>query len=316
MVTKGHAQFIDGHTQITGNKFWTYVQALNLLTGLCSTMAINIADFSRFSRKGAVNYWQMFAVPFSGITPIMCAMVAVAAAKQLWGVEAWNPADMIQYFDSRAIRFFTSFGFIVGSIGSDISTNCISFATDVTSILPRYVTIFRAALFASVLCFAMNPWKIVTNSPSFVAFLGAYPAFLAPVATIMCTDWYIIRRGKVHVDDLFEGKGKFYYRYGFNWRALTSWVVAFAPNLPAFAHAIDPKNPNVQPYTYYFSWYFATVVSGTLYYVLNRFFPPTATFVDEAIYETTLVMQSLEEEEEKGGAQGVVEGIVCSEEKK
>lgn len=248
-------------------------------------MAINISDFSRFSRKGAVNYWQMFAVPFSGVTPIMCAMVAVAATQKLWGVEAWNPADMIQFFDSRAIRFFTAFGFVIGSIGSNVSTNCISFATDITSVCPRYITIFRAAFFSAILCFAMNPWRIVNNAPSFVAFLKAYPAFLAPVAAIMCADWFIVRRGKVHIVDLFDMKGKFFYTYGVNWRAIVAWACAFAPNMPAFAHEINPVNPDVQPYTYYISWYFATVVSGGIYCTLCHFFPASDTYVDEAIYE-------------------------------
>ncbi|KAJ3520076.1 hypothetical protein NM208_g13868 [Fusarium decemcellulare] len=300
VVTKGHAPFIDGPTQIQGSKAWAYIQALNILTGLCSTMAINISDFSRFSKKGAVNYWQMFAVPFSGVTPIMCAMVAVAATKQLWGVDAWNPADMITFFDNRAVKFFTSFGFIVGSIGSNVSTNCISFATDITSIWPRYITIFRAALFASILCFAMNPWKIVTNAPSFVAFLGAYPAFLAPVATIMVVDWYLVRKGKVHIIELYDLKGKFYYRYGFNWRAIVAWVVSFAPNLPAFAHAVNPKNPNVQPYTWYISWYFATAVSGIVYYVLCRCWPATSTYVDDPIYEIDGTIDGMGDAE-KGG---------------
>jgi hypothetical protein len=58
----------------------------------------------------------------------------------------------------------------------NISANQISFATDITALMPRYLTIFRCSILASILCWATNPWRIVTNatgtSPSY---LSAHP---------------------------------------------------------------------------------------------------------------------------------------------
>ncbi|GAA5928883.1 hypothetical protein JCM1841_001285 [Sporobolomyces salmonicolor] len=147
------------------------------------------------------------------------------------------------------------------ALGVNISANQMSFATDITSLLPRYLTIFRASILASTLCWATNPWKIVTNAPSFVAFLGAYPVFLAPVATILATDFYLICKRKVDVREFYDPHGIYRYTYGFNFRAIGAWISALAPSLPAFAHAVDASNPDVQPYTYYFSWYFSTIIS-------------------------------------------------------
>lgn len=75
------------------------------------------------------------------------------------------------------------------------------------------------------------------------------------------------------------------YFYGFNLRALGAWLFAFAPNLPSFAHAVNAANPDVQPYTYHFSWFFSTFTAIFWYWLLNWLFPARATFIDEAVYE-------------------------------
>jgi len=40
-----------------------------------------------------------------------------------------------------------------------------SFATDITSVMPRYLTIFRCSALAGLLCWATCPWRIVNNAP-------------------------------------------------------------------------------------------------------------------------------------------------------
>lgn len=51
------------------------------------------------------------------------------------------------------------------------------------------------------------------------------------------------------------------------------------------AHAIDAKNPDVQPYTYYFSWGFAVAASAIAYWLICLVFPPRSSFVDYRLYE-------------------------------
>lgn len=73
---------------------------------------------------------------------------------------------------------------------------------------------------------------------------------------------------------------------------------SLAPNLPAFAHAIDPvSNPDLQPYTYRFSWYFSTIVGGLTYYIINLISPPKRSFVPEAVYDIPLTEGLVEVEE-------------------
>ncbi|GAA6021271.1 hypothetical protein JCM10207_002599 [Rhodosporidiobolus poonsookiae] len=264
VVTKGKGFLFQGNFDDSltpyGSRAWACIATLNAITGLYSTVSI---------------WSQALAVPITGTIPIAVAICCAEAAKQKYGVTIYDPASLCAVFDSRAAQFFSAF----------CCANSISFATDITSIFPRYLTIFRCSVLAGILCWATNPWHIVTDAPSFVSFLGAYPVFLAPVATILATDFFVVRRGKVDVRQLYEPKGIYSYFYGVNFRAIAAWIFAFAPNLPSFAHAVMPSNPNPQPYTYMFSWYFSTATSFFWYLLINKLFPPHSSFVDEAVYE-------------------------------
>ncbi|GAA5948563.1 hypothetical protein JCM21900_005172 [Sporobolomyces salmonicolor] len=306
VVTKGKGQIIAGPMDSSkfpqGSRSWAMVAGLNGIVGLYSTVSINIPDFSRFSRSPKSNWAQIFAVPITGTIPVAISMLCAQAAQQLYGETIFDPASLCALFENRAAKFFAAFAWTVMTLGVNISANQISFATDITSLLPRYLTIFRASILASLLCWATNPWKIVTNAPSFIAFLGAYPVFLAPVATILATDFYLIRKRKVDVREFYDPNGIYRYTYGFNLRAIGAWICALAPNLPAFAHAVGASNPDVQPYTYYFSWYFSTITSFFWYLLFNKLFPPTSSLIEEAVYETDTL--ETDSEQATGSAEG------------
>ncbi|CEQ42610.1 SPOSA6832_04443 [Sporobolomyces salmonicolor] len=300
VITKGKGQIIAGPMDSSkfpqGSRSWAMVAGLNGIVGLYSTGII------------------------TGTIPVAISMLCAQAAQQLYGETIFDPASLS--------KFFAAFAWMVMTLGVNISANQISFATDITSLLPRYLTIFRASILASMLCWATNPWKIVTNAPSFIAFLGAYPVFLAPVATILATDFYLIRKRKVDVREFYDPNGIYRYTYGFNLRAIGAWICALAPNLPAFAHAVDASNPDVQPYTYYFSWCtaflspllprasaetymadpprtptdFSTITSFFWYLLFNKLFPPTSSLIEEAVYETDML--ETDSEQATGSAEG------------
>ncbi|BGP10728.1 putative permease C29B12.14c [Rhodotorula toruloides] len=320
VVTKGKGFILTGHFDEKllpqGSRSWAMIAGLNAVTGLYSTVSINIPDFSRFAKSPKASWAQLVAVPVFGCIPIAISICCAAAAEQKYGQQVFDPASLCALFDSRAARFFAGLGWFISTIGVNISANSISFATDITSVMPRYLSIFRCSVLAGILCWATNPWRIVTDAPQFYSFLSSYPVFLAPVATILATDFYIVRKGKVDVRQFYDPEGIYRYFHGVNLRAVIAWIFALAPNLPAFAHAVDPKNPNPQPYTYYFSWYMSTFGAFVWYLLFNYLFPPHSSFVDEAVYEVgtieyseSTVASSAEKGEvdaEKDDAAGVV----------
>jgi len=64
---------------------------------------------------------------------------------------------------------------------------------------------FLSKLGGVITCFfgiAMMPWKLLANHKTFIfGWLGGYAAVLGPVAGIMICDYYLVRNGRLAVND-------------------------------------------------------------------------------------------------------------------
>jgi nucleobase:cation symporter-1, NCS1 family len=60
----------------------------------------------------------------------------------------------------------------------------------------------------------------------------------------MVCDYYIIKKRKLNVRELYNPDGIYWYEHGFNWRAFVSFLIPVACVMPGFAKAID-NNLNV-----------------------------------------------------------------------
>ncbi|BGP36747.1 hypothetical protein JCM10449v2_000649 [Rhodotorula kratochvilovae] len=321
-VTKGHAPSLDGPFDGSlaphGSKVVAVFMGLNSIGGLYSTVQVNIPDFTRFSKSSKSIIYQILIVPVTGTWPVACGVISTAAAAKLYGVEAWDAATLVSLFgqDSagRAARFFAALMFLFSTLGVNISANSISFATDLTALLPRYLTILRSTILAGILAIAICPWKVVNGSASFYNFLQSYSVILGPLACIIFTDFYLVRRGKVDIRNLYSPTGPYAYTWGVNWRGYAAWLGAVAPNLPGLAHAITPSLPDKGWEVYTFGWGLGCVLAIVLYYGICWVFPPRGSFTPVAVYEIDEVFDeasaSVEAEgddvEKKSGASGEV----------
>ncbi|GAA5823400.1 hypothetical protein JCM11251_000622 [Rhodosporidiobolus azoricus] len=283
----GDSPYISGPSQITTmSKAMAALTGINAMASVASTISVNIPDFSRFQKPTRFAWTQILTMPCTATIPIAAGVLTTSAVYTHYGIEgAWEPAALIVNFGSRAIRFFVGASFLLAYVGVNISANSVAFANDFSSILPRYFNIRRATILAAVLCFLAQPWFILRDASAFLAFLGAYGSFLSGVASIMVTDFWIIRRAKVDIREYYTGERSIYwYWHGINWRACVAWVVSFTPNLPGLANAINPSIPSVNPYTYCVSWFFGSFLAGFLYWGFCTLFPPTDTLIAEAVY--------------------------------
>jgi len=58
-------------------------------------------------------------------------------------------------------------------------------------------------------------------------FVNTLGAILAPVFGIMICDYYLIKKQRLDVNDLFNAKGgKYFYNDGFNAKAMYAWIIS------------------------------------------------------------------------------------------
>ncbi|KAJ6610424.1 hypothetical protein B0H10DRAFT_2060694, partial [Mycena sp. CBHHK59/15] len=64
--------------------------------------------------------------------------------------------------------------------------------------------------------------------------ISSFSVFLAPITGIMACDFFVLRRQRMKLTDLYELRGSFYFWHGFNWRADPAWVAGGRPRLPCY----------------------------------------------------------------------------------
>jgi len=87
---------------------------------------------------------------------------------------------------------------------------------------------------------SINSFSVINNlvmSPLFVSIIdnwGMFPfintlaAILAPMYGIMIVDYYVIKKKRLDINQLFSSKksGKYYYNDGWNQKAFVAWAIA------------------------------------------------------------------------------------------
>ena len=105
--------------------------------------------------------------------------------------------------------------------------------------------------------------------------VAGYSALLGPVIGIILVDYYLIRRTRLDVTDLYRHNGQY---AGINRRAIIALVLGVLPNLPGFLAQVgvitvqsDTMAMIVGLYSY--AWFIGLAIAGIIYYLLMRKHP-------------------------------------------
>ena len=305
IVTHGGGPLVTGRAELTSsymNKAYSALTGLNVIIGLFSSMAVNMPDFGRFSKNRLGGYHQYFALPIIGTLGSLTPIFVTSAHSYIWGEFEWYMPAVISKFDSRAAKFFTGFSFMLATIGNQIAAgtyvrcaptpaplraNCQQpFSNDVSGLYPKYINIFRATLLISLFCVVSTPWNIIKNAAGLLAFLSGYSCLMGPLAGVMVSDYYLIKKRKLNIHEVYRDHGIYHYSHGWNWRAYLAFVTGVAPLIPGFAKSIDNKLDVGGAWKIYtFAWIFGFTVSLLTYYVVVKYVSGIGeALVDVAVY--------------------------------
>lgn len=190
----------------------------------------------------------------------------------------------------------------IAQVGTNITANSISAANDLTVLFPRWVNIYRGCIIAAIVGgWVIVPWKILSSATTFLAFMGGYAVFLAPIAGIIASDYWLVKKRQIDVPALYDPYGRYRYWYGINWQGLLAFILAVGPNLPGLAYSINPKGTHISQGAinlYTFDWLYGFVTSIVVYTSLHMIFPHKESQVPKTIDGVEIM------EERKGNYSG------------
>ncbi|RFU27486.1 hypothetical protein B7463_g8855, partial [Scytalidium lignicola] len=262
---------------------WAFMTGINSVAGSIIPEVTSNPDLARYARHPRNTTWpQWFGVVIAKSFCTFLGIASSSAVKTLWGTAYWNIWDLYSAIldhhwntGARTAVFLACLVQILAVVATNLASNALPVGSDLSGLFPRYFNIIRGQVLCALLSLATVPWKIVASAANFLTFLGSYVCFLSPLIAIMIVDYFIIRKGNIHIPSLYKGSSSspYWYYGGFNIRAFVAWVIGVAVVINGLAGAFQ-KDYNIgSKHLYSLGMLLSFSVAGTLYYAFNLIWP-------------------------------------------
>lgn len=254
--------------QTTGEFLKFFFPSLTAMVGNWATLSLNIPDFTRYAKnQGAQVVGQGFGLPVAMTLYSFIGIACTSASVAIFGEPIWSPITLLGRFNQPFVAFLALIALLVATLNVNIGANVVSPSNDFSNLAPRYISFRTGGLITGFLGVAMMPWRLMSSFGSYIfGWLIGYSALLGPVAGIMITDYFLIRRTNLDTDSLYRRDGVYEYTGGINVRAVVALVAGVMVALIGLV--VPPLR-----FLYDFAWFVGFFVSGTAYLALMKSAP-------------------------------------------
>ena len=264
---------------------WAVMNGINVVLGTLSPMLVNQPDLARYCKNTRDAGWiQAIALFGSKVIILFLGLAATTSMQNAWGEAYWSLWDLLNAIldhhwtgASRTGVWLVSMAYILSCVASNIGANSLPFGADITSLVPKYLTIVRGQVLCAFLGIVVQPWQLIVNAEKFLAFLGSYNIFMAPLCSIWIVDYAFIRKGNLHVPSLFDGsRGSLYWFWsGVNWAGVFAWFAGVSMGIPGLVGQYDAAAASAAAMNMYkMGWLLTFFTAGTIYFGLSFVFRP------------------------------------------
>ena len=208
--------------------------AAMLIVAYFAALLLNFGDFSRFaSDEKAMKLGNFLGLPVNFIVFAVITVIVTSGTVQVFGEAIMDPVLIVEKIGNPWIVALGSITFIVATMGINIVANFVSPAYDISNLSPERINFRTGGLITSILSVMVCPWLFVSSPQAITIFVGIFGAVLGPMFGIMVSDYYLVRKQHVVVEDLYSmsPSGSLYFENGWNRRALVALVLSGAASI-------------------------------------------------------------------------------------
>ncbi|MGN0620737.1 MAG: cytosine permease [Porcipelethomonas sp.] len=206
--------------------YWFVTMSANM--GMWAALAADIPNMTRSLKapmgeknwfKRNINNW----IPQFVTLPIIEAFIAVIGAISYKTTGNWNPVEVIQQQAHGVTLIILLVMVILAQWSTNTAANLVPPAMCFTNAgakwnLPYKVSVIIAGLIGCL----VQPWNILNQ---LYTYLGYFGSILSAIAGIMICDYYILRKRRLNVQELFKNNGQYCYNKGFNLCGMIALIV-------------------------------------------------------------------------------------------
>lgn len=251
----------------TGMDMWIGIfGAAALWVSIYGTFVLNFCDFTRGAvSKKAIVRGNFFGIPLNMLFFGAIVVVLTGTQFSINGTVITSPSDVVGAIPNTILLLLASGALLVLTIAVNLMANFVAPTYALTNLFPKSLNFRKAALISGAIGLVILPWNLY-NSPEIINyFLGGLGALLGPLFGIIMADYWIIRRARVNVLDLYRTNtdGTYFFTRGVNRRAVTALAIsAVIALLLAFVPALHVVGP--------FAWFLGSGAGLVTYLLLAK----------------------------------------------
>jgi NCS1 family nucleobase:cation symporter-1 len=200
-----------GKLHTFGEFFPVFVPSLTAMIGFWATLSLNMPDFTRFGRsQREQTLGQVVALPTTMTVFAAMGVMITSATVILYGEAIWDPVKLVGKFSSPVVVAVSMFTAVVATLAVNIAANVVSPANDFANAFPRAIKFKTGGLITGILGIAMMPWKLLADPSGYIfGWLLGYSGGLGSIAGVLIADYWIVRRRRLRLEDLYLKDGAY-----------------------------------------------------------------------------------------------------------
>jgi NCS1 family nucleobase:cation symporter-1 len=251
--------------------------ALTASVGYWATLSLNIPDFTRYARsQRSQMLGQALGLPTTMTAFAFIGVAVTSATIVRFGEAIWDPIVLISRIGGTGVIVFAALVVLAAQLTTNMAANVVSPSNDFSNLNPRRISYVTGGLLTAVIGILMMPWRLYSDAAAYIfTWLLGYSSLMGALGGILIADYWVLRRQRLILADLYREQGAYTYRRGVNPRAIAAFAIAILPVIPGFVRAATTPggtvaDPNVFDTLYAYAWFVTFGLSFVAYLVLMR----------------------------------------------
>ncbi len=207
-----------------------FIPSLTAMIGYWATLSLNMPDFTRFGRSQREQIvGQVVALPTTMSVFAAMGVLITSATVILYGEAIWDPVKLVGRFSSPVVVAVSMFTAVVATLSVNIAANVVSPANDFANAFPRLISFKTGGLITGLVGILMQPWRLLADASGYIFnWLLGYSGGLGSIAGVLIADYWLVRRRRLQLEDLYLTDGAYTYRAGWNPPAVVATLLGCA----------------------------------------------------------------------------------------
>ena len=246
------------------------------MVGFWATLSLNIPDFTRYAKsQRAQVIGQSLGLPPAMALFAFVGVAVTSATTIVYGAPIWDPVVLAGKFESKLLVSFAMLAVTISTLATNIAANIVSPANDFSNLNPAKISFKAGGYLTGVIGILIFPWKLIADPQGYIfKWLIAYSSLLGPIGGILIADYFFVRAKRLNVPALYRAGSEYWYKNGFNPRAVVALIAGVALNVPGFLVEIGLASKDgplgALAGLYHYAWFVGFAVSAALYAWLMR----------------------------------------------